>query len=99
MVEGNDFPKLGINTKELLDEITRLLARAQNEERAKFRGVNWGDLGVHLIEYVKPIWPYGNDDPYCLITIEEADPGCGLDVWLESQIDRTRFPVVFRCEW
>jgi len=46
----NNFPQIGINTAELLAEAERLLelARASREDLG---AINWGDLGVHDIEY------------------------------------------------
>jgi uncharacterized small protein (DUF1192 family) len=93
-----DFPRLGINTQALFDQVERLLeqARAHKDELG---AVNWGDLGIADVEYrISVLTP--EEGPWCVVVIEEADPDCRLPAWLYGRLDKTRFPNVrFECEW
>lgn len=94
----NDFPKLGINTQELTDHVEALLKRA-SDSKADMGAVNWGDLGVTDIQYrLSMLQPeYG---PFCVVTVEEASPGCGLSDWLNRELDSKKFPATYvECEW
>ena len=94
----NNFPQIGINTAELLAEVERLLelARASREDLA---AINWGDLGVHDIEYrLSMLSP--ESVPRCVVRIEEVSPSCELAMWLYDRLDKERFPnTYFECEW
>jgi hypothetical protein len=95
---GNDFPRLNINTEELRTEVEMLLAAAA-EDKEHMGAVNWGDLGVMDIEYrLSMLRP--QDGPHCMVIIEEADPGCRLPMFLYENWDRAKYPgVYFECEW
>lgn len=94
---SDEFPKIGINTKELLAEIERLLKKAA-KTRSDFGAVNWGDLGVADIEYRMSVLTPGT--PYCVVIIEEASPDCKLPSWIDERLDKTRFNNVYvECEW
>lgn len=95
---ANDFPRLNINTPDLIAEIECLLAEAANS-KDEFGAVNWGDLGVADIEYrLSMLTPDAR--PYCVVLVEEASPDCGLSMWVGERINKTKFPhVVIQCEW
>jgi hypothetical protein len=92
----NDFPKIGINTTDLIAEIERLISIA---EKSDMGAVNWGDIGVAEIEYrLSMLTP--DEGPYCAVIVEEASPGCRLEGWLNEQLDSQRFPhTTVSCEW
>lgn len=94
----NDFPKLGINTDELLDWVNWMLKKAA-QEKEHLGAVNWGDLGVTDIEYrLSMLRP--DDDPSCVVRLEEASPDSKLSGWLYGFLDKTKFPnTYFECEW
>jgi hypothetical protein len=96
----NDFPKLGINTLDLIEFIDgKITAASRRKNTEDFGAVNWGDIGVADIEYRMSIL-YPENGPYCVVIIEEAAPGCKLAVWLTDQIDKTKFPNTYvECEW
>jgi hypothetical protein len=99
MSETNRFPKLGINTLDLMEHIDRLLDRAAGEDRDEMGAVNWADLGIADIEYRISIL-HPEDGPCCVITVEEASPHSGLQQWLNIQLDAARFPNThIECEW
>lgn len=102
MSELNWFPKLGINTAELIAAIeadliiARQLMKAREED---FGAVNWGDLGVVDIEYRMSIL-HPEDGPHAFVLIEEASPDSSLAKWLNDRLDPVRFPSVHvECEW
>lgn len=94
----NDFPRLGINTAELLAEVDRLLELARNDP-AYMGAVNWADLGVADIEYrLSMLRP--QDGPCCVVAVEEASPTSHLRFWLNEKLDKARFPNTYiECEW
>ena len=94
---SNDFPKLDINTQELIDEIERLLKEA-SKTKSYFGAVNWGDLGVSDVEYRMSM--LGSFGPYCVVVIDEASPECKLSNWIMEHLDRERFKHVYvECKW
>lgn len=94
----NDFPRININTEELLAAVEILLANAY-ANNADMGAVNWGDLGVHDIEYrLSMLTP--QDGPHCVVMIEEASPDCRLPAFIYDNLDREKFPgVFFECGW
>jgi len=98
---------LGFNPLDLQREVDRLLAIAQVEndaalmrgDRSPFGAVNWADLRCIDIEYrVNAL----DDDPitYCVAIVQEASPDCTLPAWLNTALDRKRFPSVYvECSW
>ena len=99
MSESQQFPRLGINTQELIDEIERLLEQARSEDVDGMGAVNWADLGIADIEYRISVLRPG-DGPLCVVLVEEAAPGCGLQGWLNGHLDTTKFPCTYiECEW
>jgi hypothetical protein len=96
---ANDFPKLGIRTADLVAHVENLIEDAQGIKTEKFGAVNWGDLGIADIEYrLSMLRP--EDGPCCVVLVEEASPGCGLQAWLNEQMDRSKFPNTYvECEW
>src|SRR3990167_713255 len=97
----NDFPKLGINTQELINAIEADIAEARRlaDSGENFGAVNWGDIGVADIEYrLSMMRPEDGAGAY--VIVEEAAPDCKLGQWLNDRIDRERFPVTYiECEW
>lgn len=93
-----DFPRIGINTEELVAEVHRLL-RLAYADHASLGAVNWGDLGVSDVQYrLSMLRP--DEGPHCVVTIEEASPDCKLHGWLFDRLDKERYPsVYFECEW
>ena len=99
---GNEFPKLGIKTAELKQDVEALIDKARWAADAReydFGAVNWGDLGVADIEYrLSMLSPA--DGPSCIVMIEEASPGCGLERWLNERIEQDKYPRTYvECEW
>ena len=98
---GNNFPKIGIVTADLVAEVERLLLEAASEAEGKtfhFGAVNWGDLGVVDVEYRKSM--LHPDKPHCVVRVEEASPECDLAQWIGERLDKERFPNVYiECEW
>ena len=95
----NDFPKLGINTDELVADVEALISHA-SRSKEEMGAVNWGDLGVKDIEYrLSMIRP--QDGPRCVVIVEEAAPDCHLQTWLNEQMANcSRFPNTYiECEW
>jgi hypothetical protein len=92
-----EFPRLGIKTQDLLEEVGGLLQEAGEE--MELGAINWGDLGVADIEYrISVLTP--EEGPWCVVVLEEADPDCKLPAWLSSRLDHGKFPNVrFECEW
>lgn len=97
-MSGNDFPKLGINTSELLDHVEVLIGEAE-QSKDEMGAVNWGDIGVADIEYrLSMIHP--ENGPECVVIVEEASPACALERWLNDRINPDQFPrTTVRCEW
>ena len=94
----NDFPKLGINTKDLEEHVSELIARASEEDRETMGAVNWGDIGVADIEYRLSM--FGEPDPWAIVIVEEAAAGCGLQLFLNRNLNRKKFPKTdVICEW
>ncbi len=95
---SNDFPKLGINTTELVEAIENLLIQAQHHAD-ELGAINWGRLRVVDVEYrLSMLTP--DDGPHCIVMIEEASPDSRLPTWLNERIDRERFPRTYcECEW
>jgi hypothetical protein len=96
---ANDFPKLVVNTQELTTEIENLLASAERSKE-NMGAVNWGDIGVKDIQYrLSMLTP--QDGPHCVVIVEEADPGCHLQMWLNNHLQNSsRFPNTYvECEW
>lgn len=77
----SDFPKIGINTAELLEACNALILKARNEEDVSRWGVNWADIGVSSVEYRKEILLAGSK-PYCAVIIEEAAPESELAAYV-----------------
>ncbi len=95
---SNDFPKLGINTQELLDQCRNLIDRAKTEEDVTNWGVNWADIGVASIEYRKEMLN-ADSQPYCAVILEEASPSSELAQYVYNGL-KERFPSVsVECEW
>jgi hypothetical protein len=96
--QGNDFPRLGLNTEALTEEVERLLGLARKHGDS-MGAVNWGDLGVVDVEYrLSMLRP--EDGPHCMVRIEEASPDCYLPRFLLEHWDAGKFPnVYFECEW
>lgn len=94
----NTFPRLGIDTAALVAEVDRLLDIAR-QEPVGLGAVNWGDLGIAEIEYrLSMLRP--DEGPRCVVTVEEASPGCGLADWIYERLDKERFPRTYiECEW
>ena len=94
----NAFPRLGINTAELIAEIERLLVEAAADKEG-MGAVNWGDLGIADIEYrLSMLTP--DAGPTCIVIVEEASPEAHLVRWLNARLDRDRFPNTYvECEW
>lgn len=93
-----DFPRMGAETAALVAEVERLLELAA-ESKEEMGAVNWGDLGVHDVEYrLSMLNPsYG---PTCCVMIEEASPDSGLAMWIWDRLDKQRFPNTYiECEW
>lgn len=101
MTEINDFPKMNINTAELMAAIESLLGIAEEMRGVDvdFGAANWGDLGIADIEYrLSMLRP--SDGPICMVTIEEAAPECKLAQFLYDNLDKEKFPnVYFECKW
>lgn len=99
MSETNDFPRLNINTRELMDAVEGLIDEARGiAHEEEFGAVNWGDIGVADVEYRLSM--VGPREPFCVVTVEEADGASHLQQWLNERLDKERFPrthVV--CEW
>lgn len=94
---GNDFPRLGINAAALRDAIERMLEVAA-DSKEDMGAVNWGDLGVADIEYrLSMLWP--ENGPRCVVTVEEASPGCKLQRWLNECIADAFPNTHVECEW
>lgn len=97
--EATTFPRLGISTQELIDEVRRLLEQAGAEDTNEMGAVNWGDLGVADIEYRLSIM-HPEDGPVCVVMVEEASPHSGLAQWLNERLDKELFPNTrIECEW
>jgi hypothetical protein len=98
LTPANDFPRLNINTADLIKEVERLLALAKKYGDA-MGAVNWGDLGVVDVEYrLSMLRPH--EGPHCMVMIEEASPDCHLPNYLYENWDQTKFPNVdFECAW
>lgn len=98
---ANDFPRLNINTRELLDHVLENIeiARSRMHLGEDFGAVNWGDIGVSDIQY--RLFVLDKDaQPFCIITVEEASPDCELGSWLNGVLDHARFPNCYvECEW
>lgn len=95
----SDFPKLGINTRELLAHVEGLIDEARRTPDDFFGAVNWGDLGVADVEYRLSMLDT-HAQPTAHVLVEEASPGCMLERWLNERLDHDRFPSVFvACEW
>lgn len=95
---GNDFPRLGINAEALRDAVERMLEVAA-DSKAEMGAVNWGDIGVADIEYRLSML-YPNNGPRCIVTVEEAAPGCALQRWLNECLSDEHFPNTYiECEW
>jgi hypothetical protein len=97
---GNDFPKIGIKTQDLIDVVEADLKKARRlMKKEDFGAVNWGDLGVSDVEYRMSLMR-PDDGPICVVVIEEASPDCKLAKWLSDRLDRDRFPNTYiECEW
>jgi len=96
----NEFPKIGINTAELRDAVNGLIEKARRKRKKEdFGAVNWGDLGVVDIEYRLSMLDQ-NAEPWCVVLIEEAAPGCKLPSWIYERLDHEKFPRTYiECEW
>jgi hypothetical protein len=94
----NDFPRLGINTRELIAWVECMLEKAATQ-KDDLGAVNWGDLGIADIEYRLSVLHPGFG-PACVVRIEEASPNCKLAEWLYDALDKVKFPsTYFECEW
>lgn len=94
---SNNFPRLGINIEALRTAIERMLEVAA-DTKDDMGAVNWGDLGVADIEYrLSMLWP--TNGPRCVVTVEEAAPGCKLQIWLNECISNTFPNTYIECEW
>lgn len=94
----NNFPRLEINTEALRAAVERMLEVAA-DTKEEMGAVNWGDLGVADIEYrLSMLHP--QNGPYCVVTVEEASPGCKLQGWLNRCLSPEFFPNTYiECEW
>ena len=94
----NDFPSMNINTEELIAAVESLIEQAR-EHKGDLGAVNWGDLRIVDITYeLSMLRP--EDGPFCIVLVEEADPGCALVAWLNQRLDEEKFPGVYiECEW
>lgn len=94
----NDFPKIGINTMDLIKEVEHLLDDAANH-KSDLGAVNWGDLGIADIEYRLSVLNT-RERPRCVVVIEEASPNSLLASWLYERLDKEKFPNTYiECEW
>ncbi len=98
----NDFPTMGINTRELIDAVEALIGKAcrmHSKNKEKMGAVNWGDLSIRDIEYrLSLLRP--QDGPHCVVMVEEASPTCAFTKWINDQLDTEKFPNTYvECEW
>lgn len=97
---GNAFPKIGIKTQDLIDDVEALLKKAiRARNKFDFGAVNWGDLSVRDIEYRFSML-HPEDGPFGVVMIEEASPDCKLGQWIYEQLDKEKYSKVYiECEW
>ena len=96
-MSGNDFPKLGIKTADLIEYVEALIVQA-SKDKENMGAVNWGDIGVVDVEYRLSM--IGNSEPWGVVIVEEANPGCELQAFLNDNLDKDRFPQTYVvCEW
>lgn len=97
---SNDFPKIGINTADLVAAVEQAIAAAFALSREEdFGAVNWGDLGVVDVEYrMSMLRP--NEGPTAVVMVEEASPDSKLAPWLTRRaVERFGAQVRVECEW
>ena len=93
----NDFPKLGIKTKDLIDHVNGLIEKASKNKQS-MGAVNWGDIGVVDVEYRLSM--IGEPDPWAVVIVEEANPSCELQAFLNDNLNKKMFPKTYIvCEW
>ena len=93
----NKFPKLGIKTEDLIDHVIGLIEKASKHKQS-MGAVNWGDISVVDVEYRLSM--IGEPDPWAVVIVEEAHPGCELQAFLNDNLDKETFPKTYIvCEW
>ena len=93
----NDFPKLGIKTEDLINHVNGLIEKA-SKNKQNMGAVNWGDIGVVDVEYRLSM--IGEPDPWAVVIVEEANPACELQAFLNDNLDKAKFPKTYIvCEW